>query len=236
MLAPRVGRSPTFHRRNAVCRHESPNRQPRQGNRSKKAPRKVHASLPSPPEPIHVIASFRPYVLHGMRVARYAPRKQKPAERIRCIYSSGSPHYSLFRPVQPIPLRLAPSPFRIDSTHFFLLFLLPPTAALSLSLSYSLSSFCHRDSSISSLLYPFAATRSQLLFPLLSLLFLCSLETFLLPTFLSLFSFSFASLPVPPFPSSLEQTCFPPSFAARRESAASKIDNRANDGQASNFH
>lgn len=199
MLAPRVGRSPTFHRRNAVCRHESPNRQPRQGNRSKKAPRKVHASLPSPPEPIHVIASFRPYVLHGMRVARYAPRKQKPAERTRCIYSSGSPHCSLFRPVlaDSTPTRSFSVPFPIDSTHFFLLFLLPPT--LSLSLSYSLSSFCHRDSSISSLLYPFAATRSQLLFPLLSLLFLCSLETFLLPTFLSLFSFSFASLAIPLF-------------------------------------
>lgn len=235
MLAPRVGRSPTFHRRNAVCRHESPNRQPRQGNRSKKAPRKVHASLPSPPEPIHVIASFRPYVLHGMRVARYAPRKQKPAERTRCIYSSGSPHCSLFRPVQPIPLRLAPSPFHFEST--------PPTS--------SSSSFCPPPPPFPSL-FP---TRS----PPFAIAILPSLLSFILlqppgPSYFFLFfhsfsfvrskhsfylrfslSFLFLSL-LWQFLSSLEQTCFPPSFAARRESAASKIDNRANDGQASNFH
>lgn len=233
MLAPRVGRSPTFHRRNAVCRHESPNRQPRQGNKSKKPSRKVHASLPSPPEPIHVIASFRPYVLHGMRVARYAPRKQKPAERTRCIYSSGSPHCSLFRPVQPIPLRLAPSPFHFEST--------PPTS--------SSSSFCpHRRPFPLSFapLFPTSLARSPpfaiaILPSLLSFIllqpagpsyfflffhsfsFVRSKHSFYLRFSLSLFSFSFASLAVPLFS---RANMFSSVFCGAKGKCSSRIKNR----------
>lgn len=108
-----------------------------------------------------------------MRVARYAARKQKPAERTRCIYSSGSPHCSP-GPTDSAQTRSFSVPFGIDSTHFFLLppttapfsFSLSPTvrATLSYARSPSRSLLCHRDPSVPflRLFYPFVASRSQL--------------------------------------------------------------------------
>lgn len=232
----------------------------RGGNKSEKTVSKgSREPLPPPPERIHVIASFRPvrtyvrtYVLHGMRVARYAPRKQKPAERTRCIYSSGSPHCSLFRPVQPI--RLTPSPFRLESTpptsssSSFCPPLLPPSRPFLFLFFTTIRrhSFLHCSLATRSLpfanailpsrffflLYPFVASRSQLFFFSFSLLFLCSLETFLLPyvRFVSLFCFrpffSFASLAIPLFFSLLERRCFPLSFAKGKCSCITCIKNR----------
>lgn len=235
----------------------------RGGNKSEKTVSKgSREPLPPPPERIHVIASFRPvrtyvrtYVLHGMRVARYAPRKQKPAERTRCIYSSGSPHCSLFRPVQPI--RLTPSPFRLESTpptsssSSFCPPLLPPSRPFLFLFFTTIRrhSFLHCSLATRSLpfanailpsrffflLYPFVASRSQLFFFFLShsFSFVRSKHSFYL-TFVSFLSFAFAHF----FLSLLWQFhCFF-RFSSedvflcllRRESAAasrvSKIDNR----------
>lgn len=219
MLAPRVGRSPTFHRCNAVdTSHQTGNRG--EETRAKKPSRKVRASLPSSStSPLHgtnertnestwsLLSAPYVHVSHGMRVARYAARKQKPAERTRCIYSSGSPHCSP-GPTDSAQTRSFSVPFGIDSTHFFLLppttdpfsFSLSPTvrATLSYARSPSRSLLCHRDPSVPflRLFYPFVASRSRLFlffFSSSSFLSLCSLETFLLPMFLSFVIFSFSS-------------------------------------------
>lgn len=194
----------------------------RGGNKSEKTVSKgSREPLPPPPERIHVIASFRPvrtyvrtYVLHGMRVARYAPRKQKPAERTRCIYSSGSPHCSLFRPVQPI--RLTPSPFRLESTpptsssSSFCPPLLPPSRPFLFLFFTTIRrhSFLHCSLATRSLpfanailpsrffflLYPFVASRSQLFF----FFFLTSFPLFArnIPSTLRSFRFSLLLSPI----------------------------------------
>lgn len=182
MLAPRVGRSPTFHRCNAVdTSHQTGNRG--EETRAKKPSRKVRVSLSSPlpagtnertnESTWSLLSAPYVHVSHGMRVARYAARKQKPAERTRCIYSSGSPHCSP-GPTDSAQTRSFSVPFGIDSTHFFLLppttdpfsFSLSPTvrATLSYARSPSRSLLCHRDPSVPflRLFYPFVASRSQL--------------------------------------------------------------------------
>ena len=165
-----------------------------------------------------------------MRVARYAARKQKPAERTRCIYSSGSPHCSP-GPTDSAQTRSFSVPFGIDSTHFFLWL---PTTALSPSLfhqpfaplfptlarSPSRSLLCHRDPSVPFLrfFYPFVASRSQLF------LFFFSFPLFarnIPSTYVSLFCDFFFFLLLWRFFSFLEQRCFPLSFPLRRESEAS---------------
>lgn len=238
MLAPRVGRSPTFHRCNAVdTSHQTGNRG--EETRAKKPSRKVRVSLSSPlpagtnertnESTWSLLSAPYVHVSHGMRVARYAARKQKPAERTRCIYSSGSPHCSP-GPTDSAQTRSFSVPFGIDSTHFFLLppttdpfsFSLSPTVPRSLALSLaplpprsfrpvssSLLSFCSQPVAAISFFFFFPFVRSKHSF------YLCFslLWFFLFPPSLLWRFFSF-----------LEQRCFP----LRRESEArvSKIDNR----------
>lgn len=129
MLAPRVGRSPTFHRCNAVdTSHQTGNRG--EETRAKKPSRKVRASLlSSSTSPLHGTNErtnprdrfFPPRtytyrtvcVLLGMRLEN----RNRQKEPVAFIVQG---HHTV-RPVQPIPLRLAPSPFRSEST--------PPTSS-----------------------------------------------------------------------------------------------------------